>query len=206
MSLYSESIFPGFYDAVVERSPITPHRAPFLTDARGTVLELGAGSGLNLRHYPPSISKLIAVDPSRGMLKRLAPRTKSLAFQVETIASDACPLPLPDHSVDTVISFLTLCSVKDLPTVLRECHRVLRPDGRFLFFEHGIHPKPCIAKWQHRFNPIQSRLFAGCQLHINPANELEAAGFTIQDLDNFQLTREFPTHGWIYRGTAIPQA
>lgn len=205
MSWYSESIFPTLYDTVVERSPITPHRAPFLANAYGTVLELGVGSGLNLRHYPASISKLIAIDPSHGMLKRLTPRTKKVPYPVETIPSNACPLPLPDHSVDTVISFLTLCSVKDLPTVLRECHRVLRTDGRFLFFEHGIHPKSRIAQWQHRFNPIQRQLFAGCQLHINPVNELEAAGFTVQHLDNFQLTREFPTHGWIYRGTAIPK-
>ena len=139
------------------------HRRRALARARGRVVELGAGTGLNLRHYPQGLDDLLFVEPDPAMRKRLTRRARRRGRDVRILDATAESLPLADHSVDTVVATFVLCTVDDPQRALDEIHRVLRPGGELLFVEHVRAHTPRLAGWQDRLSEPWRRFACGCR-------------------------------------------
>ena len=206
MGFYDRHILPWVLDHVMRRPILTPQREELLSSARGDVLEIGFGSGLNLPFYPREVERITAVEPSHGMTRRAARNIESSGRDVKVLPLGADQrLPLPDDSFDTVVSTWTLCTIPDVAAALREAHRVLRPGGAFLFVEHGLSPDPAVAKWQHRLNPINRRLGGGCNLNRDVAALVRASPLAVRQCQTFYLPRTPRLGGYTYRGSATKQ-
>lgn len=154
------------YDPILwlgERRGMRSTRIRLLSVARGRVLEIGAGTGLNLRNYPDTIDELVLTEPSGPMADRLAARSSTLAYPARIVAAPAEALPLNDSSVDTVVSTLVLCTVADPDRALAEVRRVLRPGGQLLFCEHVRSDSPRLARWQDRYADAWATVADGCR-------------------------------------------
>jgi ubiquinone/menaquinone biosynthesis C-methylase UbiE len=146
---------------------LAAYRGRIIPAAEGHVLEIGIGSGLNLPFYSRNVTHVIGLEPSPRLLA-MARRVERTGFgPVEFIEGSAEWIPLKDASVDTVVTTWTLCSIPDAPRALFDMRRVLRPNGRLLFVEHGRAPDPNVMWWQDRLTPVWKRLGGGC--HLNRA-------------------------------------
>lgn len=186
MSFYADRIMPRMIAAGMQNKAMSRHRPRIPTLATGRVLEVGIGSGLNLPYYGREVACVFGLEPSEFLRKQAAEAAQSVPFPVELLAAGAERIPLDSGSVDTVVSTWTLCSIPDLDAALGEIRRVLRPDGRLLFFEHGRAPDPAVARWQDRLAPL-FRGLAGC----NPNRQIDAsitsAGFRLTDIERAYL-------------------
>ena len=183
VGVYGEQFLPRLIDKVMDNDDIRALRRQSLEGISGVVLEIGFGSGLNVPLYPPEVTKVYAVDPATVGRKLAAERIGQSPISVEFIGLDGEDIPLPDESVDNAVSSFTLCTIPDEGRALREVHRVLKPGGVLHFVEHGLSPDANVTKWQHRIQPISSRIFGGCQLTRSHDQALLAAGFAIERLD-----------------------
>jgi ubiquinone/menaquinone biosynthesis C-methylase UbiE len=203
MGLYDEQIFPRLMDRALSAGPHPQLRTHALEQARGLVLEIGFGTGLNLPHYPPAVEKLVVLDPSSPLAGRVRRRLRHAPMPVEVLQLDAADrMPFGDATFDTVVSTWTLCSIEGLQTALAEIRRVLRPDGRFLFMEHGLSDRPVTARLQNLLNPVQNVISCGCNLNRRIDEELEAAGFVILSLERFVVPSVPRAFGEVYQGVA----
>lgn len=169
---------------------------------RGDILEIGWGTGLNLPHYPEHVRKITAVDPNPGMHRKAEKRCKQTALYVEKRLLSSEELPFDDETFDCVVSTFTLCSIEEAGRAMAEIHRVLRPDGRFLFLEHGLSPDPTVQKWQRRLNSFQ-RIFAdNCHLDRNVPELVGNQPFGSVELNEFYLENTPRTFGYMYQGVA----
>ena len=134
------------------------YRRELLAQARGEILEIGFGTGLNLPLYPPQVHKITAVDPNKGMLRRAQKRIQQAGIEVDQKVLDGERLPFADSMFDCVVSTWTLCSIERVDQSLREVYRVLKAGGQFLFLEHGLSPDPSVQKWQRHLNWLQMHL------------------------------------------------
>ena len=159
--------------------------------AHGRVLEVAVGTGLNLPHYPKG-TDLTGVDLSPDMLARARVRAADLGIDATLTEASATRLPFPDDSFDTVVSTLVMCTVADPVRALREVRRVLRPDGQYLFLEHGGSDDEDLARWQRRFDPIWKHLAGGCHLSRHAPQLVADAGFTIVELEVHEPKRTGP--------------
>jgi ubiquinone/menaquinone biosynthesis C-methylase UbiE len=161
------------------------HRARLLGAARGRVIEIGAGNGLNLRHYPPDVTEVLAVEPE-DRLRAMARRTaESARVPVTVVAGHADALPAEDRTFDAAVFSLVLCSVPDPATALTEARRVLRPGGRLFFFEHVRSERAVLARLEDLISPLWSRVAGGCHLNRDLAAAIGAAGFRITSIERF---------------------
>ncbi len=187
MSLYGR-LFARFYDRTIaasEQAGLAQQRAALLAQARGRVLELGAGTGLNLGHYDPSaVTELVLTEPDEPMLRRLAPRASGNDPRARAIRAAAEELPFADASFDTVISTLTLCTVRDPAAALTEALRVLAPGGRLLFLEHVRSGDAREARRQDRLAPLWRRIGHGCHPNRDTLAAITAASFEVQSIDH----------------------
>jgi ubiquinone/menaquinone biosynthesis C-methylase UbiE len=203
MGLYDEQIFPRLMDRALSSGPHPQLRTHALEHARGLVLEIGFGTGLNLPHYPPAVEKLVVLDPSSPLAGRVRRRLRHAPMPVEVLQLDAAArIPFGDATFDTVVSTWTLCSIEGLQTALAEIRRVLRPDGRFLFMEHGLSDRPLTARFQNLLNPVQNVVSCGCNLNRRIDKELEAAGLVILSLKRFVVPSVPRAFGEVYQGVA----
>jgi ubiquinone/menaquinone biosynthesis C-methylase UbiE len=154
-------------------------RKALLGRATGRVLELGAGTGLNLAHYPPEARELILVEPEPAMRRRLERRLRRSDRQAVIVDASAQQLPLADRSVDTVVSTLVLCTVDQPDQALAEIARVLRPGGQLLFIEHVRAESPALAWWQDRLVEPWRRFAAGCRCNRATVELMRACGFEV---------------------------
>jgi ubiquinone/menaquinone biosynthesis C-methylase UbiE len=182
-----------FYDIVMaraEKAALGAWRGDLLKDARGDVLEIGAGTGANLRHYPPEVTGLILTEPDPGMRARL------VAQAGPSILVGDCPaqaLAVADASVDTVVCTLVLCTVPDVAAVLAEIRRVLRPNGELLLIEHVAAASGTVThRAQRLLTPVWSRLAGGCCLQRDTAQALTRAGFDTSRLQAVELPVPLP--------------
>lgn len=164
MGWWEERVVPGLVDRALKGREIGELRAQTCDRLSGAVLELGFGSGLNLRHLPDSVTRLDAVEPSdRGWA--LSERRRSrYDLSVNRVGLDGQRIDAADASYDHVLCTFTLCTIPDAALALREVRRVLRPGGSFAFLEHGVAPTPGVARWQRRLDPVQRRVAGGCHL------------------------------------------
>ncbi len=201
MSFYADQVLPRMIDFACGRAPIDRVRERVSQGLHGEVLEIGFGSGLNLPHLPAAVTKLHAVDPSETGRKLARKRIAKSPVSIAWSGLDGQNLELPDASVDCALSTFTLCTVPDLERTLHEVHRVLRPNGAFHFLEHGRSPDASVARWQDRLTPWHRRVVGGCELNRSIVDQLRAAGFCIDSLQNYYLPGpKFSTY--IYEGRA----
>jgi len=206
MSLRSR-LFAQVYDRLVlpsEQACVSDWRAQLLAELSGVVLDVGAGTGANLPHFGPDVTRLIATEPERHMRRHLRDRIATDAVcPVELSDAAAERLPLPKHSVDAVVSTLVLCSVTDLDAALAEYRRVLVPGGKLVFIEHVIaHDNPGRARWQRRIEPVWKRLFGNCHLTRDTAAAIERAGFRFDQLQRQSMRKASPVVRPAIRGIA----
>jgi SAM-dependent methyltransferase len=165
-----------------ERAGMRRRRRELLRHARGRVVEIGAGTGLNAPLYPDHVGELILTEPTLAMSRRLRARVRRGGVAAEVLCAPAERLPLADGSVDTVVSTLVLCTVEEPARVLAEIRRVLRPGGRFLFLEHVRADSPRLARWQDRLEGPWRRFAAGCRCNRPLLEQIRAAGFAPEHL------------------------
>lgn len=183
MGLYRRYVLPALIDVAMRSKVVRVERARYVPAARGEVLEIGVGSGLNIPIYGPQVRKLHALDPSPELLRMARRRARGAAFPVELLSASAEAIPLSGASVDTVVATWTLCTIPDPVRALREMRRVLRPGGRLVVIEHGRAPEPGVARWQDRLTPLWRRIAGGCHLNRAIDQLLEQGGFEAAGLE-----------------------
>ena len=204
MGFYADHVFPRLMELCLGTHKFQEQRQHALASVRGNVLEIGFGTGLNLLHYPKTVTCLTAVDPATLLRNTVAQRTAELSFPVELLHLSAETLPFEEGRFDSVVSTLTLCTIPDPVAALREVRRVLKPEGTFVFLEHGRSDDETIAKWQDRLNPIQRIIACGCNLNRPIGALIRQAGLRLDRLDRFQMPGIPRIAGEMYRGIAIP--
>lgn len=186
MSLYSRHVFPYVLDWLMSQPAFTQAREELLAEVAGEVLEIGFGTGLNLDHYPDSVSRITSVDVNPGVHKLAEKRLQKSSRPVRFALVSGESLPMPDASFDAVVSTWTLCSIPDVESALLEVKRVLKPGGKFYFVEHGLSPDPAVAKWQHRLTPLQKIIADGCHLDRDHLALISGAGLKVISKRQFQ--------------------
>ena len=206
MGLYSKYLFPRILDYVMRGDEMNEQRQLVLSEAAGKVFEIGFGTGLNMRHYPDTVTSVTVADKNPAMHKLAQRRIAASPLPVEHHVMDGQELPLDDASFDNVVCTFTLCSIPDVHKALSELRRILRPGGKLLFIEHGLSDDPKVAKWQNRLTPIQKMIGDGCRLNRNFAEIIRDADFHIAKLENFYMPNEPRFLGYLYRGVAVKEA
>jgi ubiquinone/menaquinone biosynthesis C-methylase UbiE len=202
MGIYRDRVFPRLMNLTCDTAENRRIRADVCAPLVGDVVEIGFGSGLNLPHLPPAVTRLRAVDPMERGRDLAAERLAQSRVVVDFIGLDGEALVLDDDSVDSALSTWTLCSIPDPRAAVREIARVLRPGGTFHFAEHGRAPDAKVRKWQDRLNGLQQRFACGCNLNRRIDAIVEDAGMTVTSLDNFYANGVPKLFGWTYQGTA----
>tara|TARA_E500000178_G_scaffold336711_1_gene375059 strand:- start:45327 stop:45959 length:633 start_codon:yes stop_codon:yes gene_type:complete len=173
--------------------------------AEGTVLEIGFGSGLNIAFYDPiKIKKLWALDPTEKLLNLAKSKIANSRFPIQTLNCFAEKIPLPDNSIDTALMTYTMCSITEPLKANKEIKRVLRPNGKLIFCEHGISTNEKDARWQKKLNPYWEKIAGGCQLTRNIPKIIESSDFKIIELEHRHLKGTPKFAGYNYWGEAVP--
>ena len=184
MSLRS-SLFAAMYDRMSRSSDeagVGEMRQRLLGDVSGDILELGAGTGMNLSHYDEALASLVLTEPEPAMLRRLQPKALKQAPNAKVVQASAEDLPFEDASFDAVVSTLVLCGVEDQARALQEAKRVLRPGGRLLFIEHVRSDDPKLARFQDRMNRL-NHFLVGCDCNRQTLAAIEEQGFTVSKVE-----------------------
>ena len=182
---------------------LAPRRRTLLAHARGRVLELGAGTGFNVEHYPAGLEELVLTEPSAAMLRRATRRAHAAGTAARAVQTTGERLPFEDGSFDTVVATFVLCSVDDQDRVLAEVRRVLRPEGRFLFIEHVRSDEARRARWQDRLERPWGVVACGCHPNRATLGRIEAAGFELEALESDELAHAPPIVRPLITGRAV---
>jgi len=193
MSLWGRIFAAGYdrYMARSERGGLAAKRALLLGEATGRVLEIGAGTGLNLARYGDGIQELVLTEPEEPMARRLEAKLHKSGLDARVMRAPAEQLPFEEGVFDCVISTLVLCTVPDQAATLAELRRVLRPDGRLFFLEHVRSEDPKLARWQDRLGPLWARFGQGCQCNRTTLSSIEA-GFRVEQLEHDRVPKAPP--------------
>ena len=202
MGLYSQYILPKVVHFACSLKPNMRQREKVVPLARGRVLEVGIGSGLNLPYYDATrVTRLWGLDPSLEMKRMAEEAARSMSFDVEFIGLPGEEIPLEDNSVDTVLITYTLCTIPETEPALRGMARVLKPGGELIFCEHGTAPDESVRRWQDRMNPIWKRLGGGCHLNRAIPDLIAQGGFRIKGIETMYVPGWRPA-SFNYWGTA----
>ena len=204
MSFYKRRILPILLDKLMSSDETVRLRKTALAPAIGRVLEVGFGTGLNVAHYPPTVTHLAGIDPNPGVEKLARARLSAAPMAGEfSLGPGDTRLPYDDHTFDTVVTTFVLCSVADVTRALSEIGRVLKPGGRYLLLEHGLAPDARVQRWQHRMNGFNRLVLGGCNLNRPIKTLATDAGFTFQDANEFFRTDAPKFVGWTTSAVAI---
>ena len=202
MGVYAKYVLPRIIDVAMRNEETTRLRAAWIPHARGEVLEVGIGSGLNLPFYSSDVHRVYGVEPSVELQRMARKRAMAGPIEVEFLSQSAEEqLPLANASVDTVVITWTLCSIPNAPMALQQIKRVLKASGALIFLEHGRAPDPGIAVWQDRIMPVWKRVAGGCHLNRKIDDLITAAGFRITELKTSYLPGPRPMT-YTYQGMA----
>lgn len=205
MSWYQRYLLPRIVHLACGTKPVRKQRAKVIPLARGRVLEIGIGSGLNLPHYDRSkVRKIWGLEPSEGMRRKAARRVAASGLDVEFIDLPGEEIPLDVDSVDTVLVTYTLCTIPDAVAALEGMRRVLKPGGQLIFCEHGMAPDEKVRRWQDRLNPGWSRIAGGCNMNRDIPALLAEGGFEIT-VDERMYIPGLRILSYNYWGTAQPR-
>jgi len=203
MGLYAKYVLAKLIDKACGQAPMAELRSQYVPHASGRVLEIGLGSGHNLPYYTAAATSVTAIDPATEVTELAAKRISDAAMNVELISTSAESIPFDDGTFDTVVSTWTLCSIPDVERALAELRRVIRPEGKFLYIEHGLSPDASVQRWQRRIEPVWKRIGGGCHLTRDARTLIAEAGFTVNEGESSYS----PGPRWAaytYRGVARP--
>jgi ubiquinone/menaquinone biosynthesis C-methylase UbiE len=201
---YERHILPTALDLACGMPMISRMRQLVVPQAAGRVLEVGIGTGLNMRHYnKQQVTNITGLDPALQMHPLALERIARAGLPVDLVGLSAEKIPLLDASFDTVLITYTLCTIPDAHSALLEMHRVLKPTGKLLFCEHGHAPDASVARWQERLQPLWGKVAGGCHLGRDIPSLLRGAGFKLPALETGYLPgpKPFTFHYW---GEALP--
>jgi ubiquinone/menaquinone biosynthesis C-methylase UbiE len=205
MSLWGRIFAAGYdrFQARMEADFFGDIRREMLAEASGHVIEIGAGTGVNLQHYPRSIERLVCTEPEAPMAKQLRRKADDTDLPVEIVEAPAESLPFEDDSFDTAVATLVLCTVSDPARTLREIDRVLRPGGRFIFVEHVRAEDPGLAKWQDRLHPLWVRFGHGCNCNRPTLDSIEASPLSVESHRRGRIPKAPPIVRPLLTGVAV---
>lgn len=204
MSFYESRVLPFVIDLACSTRPIMALRNHVVPRCHGTVLEVGAGSGINFAMYDAmKVEKIVALEPSEGMRRKAQKNLARTKVPVEWLDLPGEKIPLADNSVDTVLLTYTLCTIPDYQSALQQMFRVLKPGGQLFFCEHGRAPDANVARWQDKLTPTWVKIAGGCHLNRPIADYIKEAGFTITEQHNQYLDKSPRFVGYMYYGCAI---
>ncbi len=204
MGFYEDQILPRGIDWGMSGERFSILRQEYLAGISGRVLEVGFGSGLNLPYFSDTVTHLYALDPSQLGRRLAKKRIQHAPFPVEFVELEGSRFGLPDHSVDAVVSTWTLCTIPDPTAALKEIRRVLKPEGKYCFLEHGLSPDRRVARLQNLWNPMQKWFAGGCHVNREIDHLILNSGFKILDSKNFYM--EGPkVLTYMYGGVASPE-
>jgi ubiquinone/menaquinone biosynthesis C-methylase UbiE len=204
MGFYDSKILPPILDFMMRQPPIMKQREKVVPMARGRVLEIGIGSGLNLQFYDSGkLEKLWGLEPSPQLRERAAKRADEAHVELEFLNLGAEEIPIDDASCDTVLVTYTLCTIPDVASALREMRRVLKPTGSLIFCEHGKAPDASVRQWQDRINGVWGKFAGGCNLNRDIPALIADAGMRVQNLETMYLPGPRPMT-FNYWGSAVP--
>lgn len=202
-SWWERHMVPRLIGCACAQPQIMKARSRVVPQASGDVLELGCGGGINMAFYDPAkITSFSGIDPSPALLERCREAAQAIGLNADIRGGIGEALPFDDASFDTVLITFTLCSVDDQAQVLSEMRRVLRPNGKALFLEHGAAPDADVQKWQRRIEPIWKRIGGNCHLTRDITCAYETAGFTIAQGDKGYMPKSPRPFSWIEWGEA----
>jgi ubiquinone/menaquinone biosynthesis C-methylase UbiE len=204
MGFYNDHILPHVINLAMRNRELLSYRQRIVPSAYGRVLEIGIGSGLNLPLYGPAVDEILGLDPSARLLRMAQATANRSNIPVTFMNGSAQAIPIDAGSIDALVTTWTLCSIPDVGAALQEMRRVLKPDGQFLFVEHGLAPEESVRKWQNRLTPLWKRVGGGCHLNRPIRALIEDAGFRIIRLDTAYANGPRPL-AFFYEGCAAPQ-
>jgi SAM-dependent methyltransferase len=203
VSFFMASIYDAFMRPMEEACGHA-WRRELLGELRGAVLEVGAGTGRNLDHYPRDLERLVLLEPDPHMARRLRRQLARSPFagRAEVIDADLDGAALAPESFDVVVATLVLCSVPDVPAALASMRRLLRPGGELRFLEHVASDEPSRLAWQRRIEPLWKRIAGGCHLCRRTEASIEAAGFRLDRVERASARKALPIVRPTVRGVA----
>jgi ubiquinone/menaquinone biosynthesis C-methylase UbiE len=204
MGFYTDVVLPRLCDLAMRNKQLVPFRERVIGAAEGRVLEIGVGSGRNLPFYRAPVSQLLALEPAARLVSMARSASDERRIPVSFVEASAEAIPLDQHSIDTIVSTWTLCSIPQAATALQEMRRVLRPGGRLLFVEHGLAPEQAVRWWQDRLTPVWRRISGGCHLNRPIRSLIEDAGFRIDRIQTGYIPGPRPMT-FMYEGSARPE-
>jgi ubiquinone/menaquinone biosynthesis C-methylase UbiE len=202
MGFYQRHVLPHLLDLAMRNSRLAAYRTRVVSLARGRVLEIGIGSGLNFPFYSAEAVEILGLDPHPKFTSMASRKVSSVPAKI--IGGSAESIPLDRASIDTIVTTWTLCSIPDMAAALSEMRRVLKPSGQLLFVEHGLAPEEGVQRWQHRLTPPWKRIAGGCHLDRPIADAVRSAGFDITQMDTGYMPGPKPM-AFMYEGSARPR-
>jgi SAM-dependent methyltransferase len=205
MGFYHRHILPTFLDKMMTGNPaLDGLRKQALATARGRALEIGFGTGLNAPHYPREVESVVGIDSNPGVERLARKRIGAASVPIEFQLGSGDRLPFADHSFDTVVTTLVLCSVPDTAGTLAEIRRVLSPRGRYLVLEHGLSDDVQVRTWQRRLNGINGAVLGGCRLDRPMSELVTRGGFRFENMKQFYMADAPRFAGFTTLGCATP--
>jgi ubiquinone/menaquinone biosynthesis C-methylase UbiE len=204
MGFYNDFILPRLINLAMRNKELRPFRERVIGAAEGRVLEIGVGSGMNLPFYRSPVREVLALEPAPRLVSMAKRAPRAAGIPVNFFEASAEAVPLDEHSVDTVVTTWTLCSIPQAAVALAEMRRVLRPGGKLLFAEHGQAPDASVRRWQDRLTPAWRYIGGGCHLNRPIRSMIEAAGFRIDRIETGYIPGPKPMT-FMYEGSARPR-
>ena len=203
MNLYNKYILPKFLNCACGSKPINYQRQKVVPLAKGKVLDIGIGSGLNIPFYnSDKIDKVIGIDPSHELIELAKELANDSKASIDFVIGSAESIPYPDNFFDTVLVTYTMCTIPNVAMANKEMWRVLKDDGRLIFCEHGLAPDKKISKWQNRIDPFWGKIAGGCHLNRDIQKLITDAGFSFESLDKMYIPSTPKFAGYNYWGVS----
>src|SRR4030095_9428368 len=192
MPFYQDFVYPHLVAMLGDPLPIRNIRRQIIPLAEGNVLEIGVGSGANFPHYDPNkVTKLYALEPNLGMVRLAEKQAHQTKLNIEFIDLPGERIPLDNDTIDTVVSTFTLCTIDGISDAIQGLARVLKPEGKLIYFELGLSPDPGVQRWQRRLEPVFHSLFQGLYLTRDIPALLMQGGFQVEQIEKGYLA-QFP--------------
>jgi len=203
VGLYDKYILPHLLNCTCNQKPFVHQRRKVVPLAKGNILEIGIGSGLNIPFYEAEgIDKIWGIDPSEELIAMAKNQVKDDTPDIELIISKAEEIDFEDDFFDTILMTYTMCTISNLSEAFTELKRVIKPTGKLIFCEHGMAPDENVIKWQNRINTFWPKISGGCNINKEIPSIIESSGFSISDLENMYLPKTPKVLGFNYWGTA----
>jgi ubiquinone/menaquinone biosynthesis C-methylase UbiE len=203
LSLYNKYVLPKFLNCACGSKPINYQRQKIVPLAKGKVLDIGIGSGLNIPFYnSDKIDQVIGIDPSHQLIDLAKDLANKSRISIDLVIGSAESIPYPDNFFDTVLVTYTMCTIPNVAMANKEMWRVLKDDGKLIFCEHGLAPDKKISKWQNRIDPFWSKIAGGCHLNRDIQKLITDAGFSFESLDKMYLPSTPKFAGYNYWGVS----